>query len=93
MRARPLKVITAIAALSLAALPIGAAYAREPVSVGSATCDSGSTARLTIVNQCADSVWAVITSPGTPAQVAVRAPPPRASTCAQQALTQDREGA
>jgi hypothetical protein len=73
MRAWTVGMITAIAALSLAALPPGAADARRPPGGPKPTCDPGSTARLTIVNQCADNLWVVITAPGAPAQVAVRA--------------------
>lgn len=36
-------------------------------------CAPGSQPRLTIVNHCDDPVWAVMTAPGTPSQVAVAA--------------------
>jgi hypothetical protein len=34
-------------------------------------CAPGATARLSIVNHCADAAWAVVTPPGNPQQVAV----------------------
>ena len=72
MPVRLSKAVTMIVALSSLALLSGAASAEGPQDVANPTCDPGATARLTIVNNCADDIWAVITSPGTPSQIAVK---------------------
>lgn len=72
MPAHRSKAVTMIVTLSFLALLSGAASAEGPQAGATVTCDPGATARLTIVNQCADAIWTVITAPGSPNQIAVR---------------------
>src|SRR5262245_43625582 len=73
--ARSLSWIVCVAMLLLAAAPAGGAAgpARALAGAAAAAWPPGSTPRLQLDNQCDDAVWAVITAPGTPAEVKVAA--------------------
>jgi len=61
------------ACLVFLALSLGVADAKGRLNEPDPMCTGDASVRLRIENRCADDVWAVVTSPGGNAQIAVRA--------------------